>query len=71
MKSRIPIVSEVYMVWSPAWQLSAGLLWSTHSGRPDPGHFVETTAGLKDPTGTEMGNYHPQSALRDASFLLI
>lgn len=40
---------------------NTGLLSSTHSVRPDPGHFVETSIASKIPVGIEFGNYHLES----------
>lgn len=57
LKSRISIVSKVYVARGPAWQLqrSVWLLWSP-SVPAGPGYFVEKITEAKAATGTEGGD---------------
>lgn len=57
LKSRIFVVFQIYVAWSPAWHfpLSSRLLWFVPSVRSGPGHFVNMTTALRVPTGLAVG----------------
>lgn len=69
-RSKVCVVYEVCIAWSPNRQLpqSARLIWSAPSVQSDVGHFVSVTTSLKAPTGTEISDCHPESAVLDPWF---
>lgn len=63
LRSRIPIGSEVDIVWSPAWQCRVSSVYT------DPGHFSVTIIRLRGSTEIEVGDCHLQPAVKEEWFL--